>query len=89
MHLQGDRTKKVGIIDSEFIVHQGIQTLGGSSARKRHGVAAVDVRSEIRRQSTSELQIFRTRWDQAVREDKDWVDPYKRNQRHQKLLSII
>ncbi|KAF8391397.1 hypothetical protein HHK36_023701 [Tetracentron sinense] len=91
---QGDRTKKVGVIDSEFIVHQGIQTLGGSSATKdskditheelkqRRGVAAVDVRSEIRRQSTSELQIFRQRWDKAVREDKDWVDPYKRNQRH-------
>ncbi|CAL9047099.1 unnamed protein product [Musa banksii] len=31
---QGDRTKKVGIVDSEFIVHQGVQTLGGSSAEK-------------------------------------------------------
>lgn len=31
---QGDRTKKVGVIDSEFIVHQGIQSLGGSSANK-------------------------------------------------------
>ncbi|XP_010278336.1 PREDICTED: uncharacterized protein LOC104612579 isoform X2 [Nelumbo nucifera] len=44
---QGDRTKKVGVIDSEFIVHKGIQTLGGSSARK------------IRRQSTLDLRIFR------------------------------
>ncbi|XP_073016977.1 uncharacterized protein [Primulina eburnea] len=31
---QGDRTKKVGIVDSEYIVHQSIQTLGGVSARK-------------------------------------------------------
>ncbi|XP_021740491.1 uncharacterized protein LOC110706831 isoform X2 [Chenopodium quinoa] len=31
---QGDRTKRVGIIDSEYVVHQGIQTLGGSSAKK-------------------------------------------------------
>nr|DAD23001.1 TPA_asm: hypothetical protein HUJ06_024464 [Nelumbo nucifera] len=87
---QGDRTKKVGVIDSEFIFHKGIQTLGGSSARKvsnnihheesmqRRGAAAVDVRSEIRRQSTSELQIYGQRWDQAIREDKDWVDiPFK------------
>uniref|UniRef100_A0A2P2M219 Uncharacterized protein MANES_17G040800 n=1 Tax=Rhizophora mucronata TaxID=61149 RepID=A0A2P2M219_RHIMU len=26
---QGDRTRKVGVVDSEYIVHQGIQTLGG------------------------------------------------------------
>ncbi|XP_075513727.1 uncharacterized protein LOC142548949 isoform X1 [Primulina tabacum] len=31
---QGDRTKKVGVVDSEYIVHQSIQTLGGVSARK-------------------------------------------------------
>uniref|UniRef100_A0A5B6Z8Q5 Lysine ketoglutarate reductase trans-splicing related 1 n=2 Tax=Davidia involucrata TaxID=16924 RepID=A0A5B6Z8Q5_DAVIN len=84
---QGDRTKKVGVIDSEYIVHQGIQTLGGQSPRKvstpeesmkRH---AVDVRSEIRRQSTSELRIFKKRWEQAVRQDKDWVDPFQKIQR--------
>ncbi|KAA8515317.1 hypothetical protein F0562_018453 [Nyssa sinensis] len=79
---QGDRTKKVGVIDSEYIVHQGIQTLGGQSARKtsnpedsmkRH---AVDVRAEIRRQSTSELRVFKKRWEQAVKEDENWVDPF-------------
>ncbi|XP_043697793.1 uncharacterized protein LOC122648643 isoform X2 [Telopea speciosissima] len=90
---QGDRTEKVGVIDSEFVVHQGIQTLGGSSATKaykdthpeeptkRRRVPAVDVRSEIRRQSTSELQIFRERWNQAVKEDKEWIDPFDRSQR--------
>lgn len=31
---QGDRTKNVGVIDSEFIVHQGIPSLGGSYAKK-------------------------------------------------------
>ncbi|KAI3466665.1 hypothetical protein Pfo_023328 [Paulownia fortunei] len=79
---QGDRTKKVGVVDSEYIVHQSIQTLGGPSARKvpnpevtvkRH---AVDVRSEIRRQSTIELQKFKERWEGAVKEDKNWVDPF-------------
>ncbi|KAG8365492.1 hypothetical protein BUALT_Bualt18G0110400 [Buddleja alternifolia] len=74
---QGDRTKNVGIVDSEYIVHQSIQTLGGSSAKKvshpekktvkRHGV---DVRLEIRRQSMTELQKFKERWERAVEEDR-------------------
>eukprot|EP00262_Sarcandra_glabra_P009679 TRINITY_DN2419_c0_g1_i2.p1 TRINITY_DN2419_c0_g1~~TRINITY_DN2419_c0_g1_i2.p1 ORF type:complete len:372 (-),score=40.65 TRINITY_DN2419_c0_g1_i2:13-1098(-) len=32
---QGDRTKKVGVIDSEFIVHHGIPTLGESLVKKK------------------------------------------------------
>ncbi|VFQ81668.1 unnamed protein product [Cuscuta campestris] len=80
---QGDRSKKVGVVDSEYVVHQSIQTLGGQSLKKdsnpqellrRH---VVDVRSEIRRQSTYELQRFKERWEEAVNEDKNWVDPYK------------
>ena len=33
---QGDRTQKVGVVDREYIVHKGIQSLGGagSSAKK-------------------------------------------------------
>lgn len=27
---QGDRTRNVGVVDSEYVVHKGIQTLGGS-----------------------------------------------------------
>nr|AAN63500.1 lysine ketoglutarate reductase trans-splicing related 1 [Arabidopsis thaliana] len=82
---QGDRSKKVGIVDSEYIFHQGIQTLGGSgypdkknSARsgvnRRRGSATFDSRTEIRRQSTWELQAFKERWNQAVAEDKYWVE---------------
>ena len=26
---QGDRTRKVGVVDSEYIVHMGLPTLGG------------------------------------------------------------
>jgi len=33
--VQGDRTKKVGVIDSEYIVHKGIQTLGGRKTPRR------------------------------------------------------
>ncbi|CAK9136644.1 unnamed protein product [Ilex paraguariensis] len=76
---QGNRMKNVGVIDSEYIVHQSIQTLGGSSARKKQH--AVDVRSEIRRQSTSELQKFKERWEKAAKEDKNWVDPFRSSQR--------
>ena len=34
---QGDRTKKVGVVDSQYVVHKGIQTLGGSD----HGATKV------------------------------------------------
>nr|XP_043610035.1 uncharacterized protein LOC122581811 [Erigeron canadensis] len=85
---QGDRSKKVGVVDSEYIVHQGTQTLGGASAKKTSDSVellkkhAVDVRAEIRRQSTTELQIFKQRWEKAVKEDTAWVDPfYRRKQR--------
>ncbi|XP_057764520.1 uncharacterized protein LOC130985528 isoform X3 [Salvia miltiorrhiza] len=84
---QGDRTKKIGVVDSEYVVHQSIQTLGGASARKavnpevttkKHGV---DVRLEIRKQSSMELQKFKERWERAVREDRNWVDPFSSTQR--------
>lgn len=34
LFIQGDRSKKVGIVDREYVVHQGIQSLGGPSAKK-------------------------------------------------------
>lgn len=86
---QGDHTKNVGVIDSEYIVHQGLQSLGGPSANKSSVAATpaqrsvtkaaseVDPRSEIRRQSVAELTIFRRRWQRAVEEDKNWVDPFE------------
>ncbi|XP_038712790.1 uncharacterized protein LOC120006722 isoform X1 [Tripterygium wilfordii] len=92
---QGDRTKKVGVVDREYVVHKGIQTLGGGGppskkvtnsedSAKRHGATPMDPRMEIRRQSTWELQIFKDRWNQAVAEDKDWVDPFTRYQKQRK-----
>ncbi|XP_071719934.1 uncharacterized protein [Rutidosis leptorrhynchoides] len=79
---QGDRSKKVGVVDSEFIVHQGIHTLGGASAKKTSNTAellkkhVVDVRAETRRQSTIELQVFKERWEKAVKEDANWVGSF-------------
>ncbi|CAN1221914.1 hypothetical protein LINGRAPRIM_LOCUS440 [Linum grandiflorum] len=86
---QGDRTKNVGVVDSEYVVHKAIQTLGGGSGtpekkfsylitfhlHQKH--SGVDPRMEIRRQSTWELQVFKNRWNKAVREDKFWVDPFR------------
>ncbi|XP_038703247.1 uncharacterized protein LOC119999634 isoform X2 [Tripterygium wilfordii] len=31
---QGDSTKKIGIVDSEYVVHYGLPTLGGSATKK-------------------------------------------------------
>ncbi|OMO76579.1 hypothetical protein CCACVL1_15608 [Corchorus capsularis] len=83
---QGERSKKVGVVDSEYIVHKGIQTLGGSghptraTPIKRTGGSGFDLRTEIRRQSTWELQVFKERWNRAVEEDVNWVDPFLRYQ---------
>ncbi|KAE9595011.1 hypothetical protein Lalb_Chr18g0059861 [Lupinus albus] len=82
---QGDRTRNVGVVDREYVVHKGIQTLGGSGhdttkvskLKKTTTRQGIDVRSEIRRQSTWELEIFKERWNQAVADDKHWVDPFK------------
>ncbi|KAG4945546.1 hypothetical protein JHK87_041553 [Glycine soja] len=89
---QGDRTKKVGVVDSEYVFHKGIQTLGGSGHRMtkvsklqrttmKQGGVGIDVRTEIRRQSTWEFEIFKERWNKAIGADKNWVDPFKSDQR--------
>ncbi|CAL9084726.1 unnamed protein product [Musa textilis] len=74
---QGDRTEKVGVIDTEFIVHMGIPSLGGSSINKASNHRSLDLRTHIRRQSTAELKIFKARWNKAVNEDREWVDPFE------------
>ncbi|THG04515.1 hypothetical protein TEA_010706 [Camellia sinensis var. sinensis] len=127
--LQGDRTKNVGVVDSEYIVHLGLPTLGVSDGTKLSmqayawlclskstkpasgskilkngcgrrnggdgtvvvagckgrsvtvaepsGLHRVNNRTEVRRQSFMEMQIFKKRWNNAVKDDKCWVDPYQ------------
>ncbi|EEF33540.1 conserved hypothetical protein [Ricinus communis] len=65
---QGDRTKNVGVVDSEYIVHLGLLTLGVFNG------------TEVRKQSSVEMQIFLDRWKNAAKEDKCWVDPFQQNQ---------
>ncbi|KAM7254892.1 hypothetical protein ACFE04_020133 [Oxalis oulophora] len=81
---QGDRTRKVGIIDREYVVHQGIQSLGGGGPAKeaenpeeKHSATPGHPRVEIRKQSTWELQMFKKRWNKAIEEDTTWVDPFE------------
>ncbi|XP_062186605.1 uncharacterized protein LOC133890167 isoform X3 [Phragmites australis] len=55
---QGDRTKNIGVVDSEFIVHRGVQTLGGSAIAKdgTHGKNTHPLR-----QKTAQVQQTRAR----------------------------
>ncbi|GMN66736.1 hypothetical protein TIFTF001_035817 [Ficus carica] len=78
--IQGDRTKNVGVVDAEYIVHHGRPTLGGGDGNQTPGHPhshPKDHRADVRRRSYIELDIFKKRWVKAVQEDKCWVDPYK------------
>ncbi|XP_024532853.1 uncharacterized protein LOC9640521 isoform X2 [Selaginella moellendorffii] len=75
--VKGDRSKSVGVIDSEYIVHRGIPSLGGPAKSKASLGSGTDARSEVRKRSFAELNIFSQRWRNAVKEDECWRDPYK------------
>ncbi|KAJ7967953.1 Lysine ketoglutarate reductase trans-splicing-like protein, putative (DUF707) [Quillaja saponaria] len=96
---RGDRMKNVGVIDSEYIVHLGLPTLGASHGSefsnappspqkqdKSNSEASAPLdsqvvtdRSKVRMQSYIEMQIFKKRWNDAVKEDKCWIDPYQQH----------
>ncbi|XP_071936866.1 uncharacterized protein [Coffea arabica] len=82
---QGNRTANIGIVDSEYVVHYGLPTLGGSAVNKtsevqgqasKHGTSP-DKGSMVRKRSYAELEIFKNRWKKAVREDKCWSNPFQ------------
>ncbi|KAM4126136.1 hypothetical protein ACB094_01G365800 [Castanea mollissima] len=70
-----DRMKNVGVVDSEYIVHLGLPTLGGNKAPSDSNTA--DPRSQVRWQSYAEMRIFEKRWANASKEDSCWIDPYQ------------
>ncbi|EXB61165.1 hypothetical protein L484_007431 [Morus notabilis] len=79
--IQGDRTKNIGIVDSEYIIHYGLPTLGASDAKKAQAESQQsDARSEVRKLSFIELEIFKNRWKKAVKDDENWFDPYEKKQ---------
>ncbi|KAJ1443555.1 hypothetical protein SESBI_00134 [Sesbania bispinosa] len=73
---QGDRTKNVGVVDAEYIVHYGHPTLGGLDVTEVSSQAK-DHRLDVRRLSYHELEVFRKRWQKAIEEDECWVDPFQ------------
>nr|GEY60115.1 ribonuclease E/G-like protein [Tanacetum cinerariifolium] len=74
---QGDRKKKVGVVDAEYIVHLGLATLGGSNHKGSGDIDPGNDRVEVRKQSYNEMHVFRQRWHQAVKGDKCWIDRYR------------
>ncbi|XP_064989676.1 uncharacterized protein LOC135627487 isoform X1 [Musa acuminata AAA Group] len=74
---QGDRTKKVGVVDSEYITHMGIPTLGGSNVRKdSNGSSTTNLRAAVVDRCYAELDMFNKRWQDAAQKDKCWTDRY-------------
>jgi len=72
---QGDRTKKIGVVDAEYVIHYGLPTLGEPLGKKPQ-LHVLDKRVEVRRQSYNEYKVFRRRWDKAVLTDECWTNPY-------------
>ncbi|KAK6156477.1 hypothetical protein DH2020_010725 [Rehmannia glutinosa] len=74
---QGDRTKRIGVVDSEYIVHYGFPTLGEPDKAKlaaSSGDASED--KKVRRQSYNEYKVFKRRWKRAAEADECWTDLY-------------
>ncbi|KAL3833846.1 hypothetical protein ACJIZ3_008582 [Penstemon smallii] len=75
---QGDRTRNIGVVDAEYIVHYGFPTLGEPDKAK---IAAsehnpINKRIEVRRQSYNEYKVFKRRWKKAAEGDECWTDLY-------------
>ncbi|XP_062190240.1 uncharacterized protein LOC133893268 [Phragmites australis] len=68
---QGDRTRNVGVVDSEYVLHRGVPMLGD-----RDKATPSAGRAAVRWRSFKEMQIFNRRWEEAAAEDKSWTDPY-------------
>ncbi|CAO2828600.1 unnamed protein product [Amaranthus hypochondriacus] len=83
---QGDRTKNVGVVDSEYIAHLGLPTLGVIDQNKELSEPVrVDNRSAVRRQSFIEMKMFSERWNDAVKNAKCWTDIYNKTEEQSKL----
>ncbi|KAI8539446.1 hypothetical protein RHMOL_Rhmol09G0183700 [Rhododendron molle] len=90
--IQGDRTANIGVVDSEYIVHYALPTLGDKikrkikALRKPHEINRraealrkpheINRRAEVRRQSYKDFMEFKTRWRKAAESDECWIDPY-------------
>lgn len=73
---QGDRTKNVGVVDAEYVVHYAFPTFGEPQNTGNLDPSEPNPRTEVRRHSFREYKIFRKRWQIAAKQDESWVDPY-------------
>ncbi|KAG4962675.1 hypothetical protein JHK86_039543 [Glycine max] len=55
--IQGEHTQNVGVMDSEFVVHKGIQTLGGSDDPTKTHCVIQNQRRECREDNLAPLQL--------------------------------
>jgi hypothetical protein len=79
---QGDRRRNVGVVDSQYVRHLGIPTLGdggNKAGNKPPASRSATDRYAVRQRSYDELQVFNRRWREAVAEDGCWTDPYQNN----------
>ncbi|CAM6016213.1 unnamed protein product [Sphagnum balticum] len=75
---QGIRSQKVGIIDAEYVLHQGIPSLGGPRFnRVCSSTIILPNLFNVRMRSVIEMKEFLRRWRNAVKTDPDWIDPYQ------------
>ncbi|CAM6040337.1 unnamed protein product [Sphagnum compactum] len=75
---QGIRSQKVGIIDAEYVLHQGIPSLGGLLFNKVcSSTIILPNLFNVRRRSVIEMREFLRRWRTAIKTDPDWIDPYQ------------
>ncbi|XP_074557632.1 uncharacterized protein LOC141813574 [Curcuma longa] len=72
--VQGDKAEKIGVVDSEYIVHKGLPTLGGKDSK---GTQKEGNRTAVIKRCVDEMHTFHKRWQQAADKDLCWTDPYK------------
>ncbi|KAE8688034.1 pentatricopeptide repeat-containing protein [Hibiscus syriacus] len=76
---QGDRMKMLEWLTPMNITRTRTEHLSNQEASAPSESHAVDNRPEVRRQSFIEMQMFRKRWENAVKEEKCWIDPYQQS----------
>lgn len=61
---QGERWRNVGVVDSQYVLHRGIPTLGdgGKAPASRSRSTSATDRYAVRQRSYDEQQVFNRRW---------------------------
>ncbi|MQM19524.1 hypothetical protein Taro_052530 [Colocasia esculenta] len=75
---QGERTKKIGIVDAEYIEHKAVPSFGRSNIQKASSASSSHNgdRENVKKRSFTEWRMFENRWKGATQTDECWIDPY-------------